>query len=65
MATEQMYEVEVIYAVRRKVYVTASSPAAARKLAAASDTNWEDAGDVHEQMETLRLPADRIFEGTI
>jgi hypothetical protein len=61
----QMFEVEVIYAVRRRVYVTAASPSIARKLAGESVDNWEDAGEVHEDMDTLRLPTHRVFEGTI
>ena len=61
----KMYEVEVIYTVRRKVYVSADSPSAARTLAGDSADNWEDAGDVHEDMDTLRLPTHRVFEGTI
>jgi len=60
-----MHEVEVAYEVRRKVYVTADTPAAARKLAKEGPDNWEDAGDIHEQMETLHLPEVRVFEGAI
>lgn len=64
MAGEQMFEVEVIYATRRKVYINAESPKEARKLAL-DTANWADAADPHEDMDTLRLPKHRIFEGAI
>jgi hypothetical protein len=50
----QFWPIDVEYDTRRTVYVTAETEAQARTLAL-DTTNWADAEEPDERMETLRL----------